>query len=127
MRVLRAFVTAVLIGAIVAAGLLAVGGLFELIASVSRTVAYVFLGLALLLLGGNPFVLYHRVPGIGTRDFVMRIAGEDGPQPDAHDEKDDQTETAPPRQLPYGLQVANVVIGLAIGFAGVVIAVINII
>lgn len=122
MRLLRSFVVAVLAGAMSAAvvigAILAPGWL----------IALVLVALGVVVAGSR--LLTRRPPAaestvISTSPGVVRytIDGVENPRPSGVDETDRPLpDSTAKRQIPYGLQVVNIVLGLAVGVAGVLVA-----
>jgi hypothetical protein len=139
-RLVRSFALAVLIGATVAAVILGAWYLTSQI--IPRGAALAGLLVLIILRLGSGWrrsegtfrmeypssQLPSRLPGTPTRDLEVRINnGTDDPL-------DKETDDAPAReggsstrqrQIPYGLQIANILVGLTVGVAGAIIAVVK--
>ena len=130
-RLLRSFVIALLIGAIVSAWVIAAAHDLTVLAVSLFALGVVMAALTLFRrdrLGDADGSPARKLPGVSTAEGIVRYGThiEDGEDPDLERSPfPTVSQAAEKREIPYALQIANVVVGLAIVIAGVIVAVVK--
>jgi hypothetical protein len=132
-RLVRSFVFALLIGAISTAWVIAAVRDGTVLA-----VSLLVLGLLMVAVVRQILVSERRyggplgspareLPGVSTSEGIVRYGthAEDGEDLEPGRLSGAVSQAPEKREIPYALQIANVVVGLAVGIAGVIIAVVK--